>query len=96
MQPISPIKIVSVLNAILFQFGGYDEKTSVAQGKLLHNTTLTAREREERRERCDSGLLIVIWILTADDKNSCPSAHKKLDSLQGPKRERRVREIICI
>lgn len=46
MQPISPIKIVSVLNAISFQFGGYDEKTSVAQGKLLHNTTLTERERE--------------------------------------------------
>jgi len=44
----------------------------VAQRKLLHNTTLTEREKRERR--CDSGLLIVIQILTADDKQLpiCP------------------------
>lgn len=64
MQPISPVQIVSVLNAISFQFRGYDEKTSVAQSKLLHNTTVTEREQMT---------------------NSCPSAHVKLDSLQGRK-----------
>lgn len=50
MQPISPVQIVSVLNAISFQFRGYDKKTSVAQSKLLHNTTLTEREKRDRKE----------------------------------------------